>query len=94
VRVVQGRTVSSLWGDLERASWKGVRDGSKHHVGALRLWAHQSGVAWRRGRCASPHMVAAAEAAGQLPSAREEDERVRALRTGGWAAVGALRVGP
>jgi hypothetical protein len=35
--------------------------------------------------------MAAAEAAGQLPSAREADERVHALRTGGWAAVGAAR---
>jgi hypothetical protein len=33
--------------------------------------------------------MAAAEAAGQLPSAREADERVHALRTGGWATVGA-----
>jgi hypothetical protein len=35
--------------------------------------------------------MAAAEAAGQLPSAREADERVHALRTGGWAVVGAAR---
>ncbi|PWZ29122.1 hypothetical protein Zm00014a_040541 [Zea mays] len=39
-------------------------------------------------------MAAAAEAAGQLPSAHEADERVRALPTGGWAAVGVLRAGP
>ena len=43
--------------------------------------------------------AAAAEAAGQLPSAREADKRVLALRTGGWAAVGTLghrrcQVGP
>jgi hypothetical protein len=42
---VQGRTVSSLWGDLERVSWKEVREGSKQHVRGLRLQAHQPG--WR-----------------------------------------------
>jgi hypothetical protein len=42
---VQGRTVSSLWGDLERASWKEVREGSKQQVRGLRLQAHQPG--WR-----------------------------------------------
>jgi hypothetical protein len=84
---MQGRTVSSLWGVLERASWKGIREGSMQSVGALRLRVHQPGVARRRSRCASPRMVAVAEAAGQLPSAREADERVHALRTVGpsWA---------
>jgi hypothetical protein len=72
-RAVQGRTVSSLWGGLERVSWKGIREVSMQSVGALRL-----------------RKAAAAEAAGQLPSAREADERVRALRTGCWAVMGAL----
>jgi hypothetical protein len=56
-------------------------------VGALRLRVHHTGVARRRSRCASPCMVAAASAVGQLPSAREADERVHALRTVGppWA---------
>jgi hypothetical protein len=59
-------------------------------VGALRLWAHQSGVVSRWSRCVSLRMAAAAEAAGQLHSAREADKRVRALHTGCWAVVGAL----
>jgi hypothetical protein len=71
-------------------SWKGIREVSMQSVGALRLWAHQSGVASRRSRCASLRMAAAVEAAGQLPSAREADECIRALRTGCWAVVGAL----
>jgi hypothetical protein len=73
---------------------EGVREGSKQQVGALRLRAHQPGVVWRLGRCASLHMAAAAEAAGQLPSSLEADERVRALRTSGWATVGTLCAGP
>jgi hypothetical protein len=49
-------------GGLERALWKGIREGSMQSVGALCLRAHQPGVAWRRSRCASSRMAATAAA--------------------------------